>query len=233
MYSGGHGYFNVSIKNPPFSAKQKASFFSAFNSRWQIIGLDSAYEADKRDRLFQKGWLGREQLEWFQYQLEDGANAKRKIIVMTHHNPVAINGDIDVKFLDQMVKAAKYHPFHYWYWGHEHDAAVYRVMNMGGNNVYGRCIGHGGIPYPPQSLGDKGSGVYVEWTETETYALGKGDPRCALNGFAFVRLPATGERLMEAWYDDANRLRYSGQYPPATTVADVKLSVTQTPTATA
>jgi 3',5'-cyclic AMP phosphodiesterase CpdA len=226
MYSGGHGYFNLTVK----TLGQQASYFAAYNKQWQLIGLDSAYEADKRNKLYGSGYIGAEQLEWFQYQLEQGANAGLKSIVMTHHNPVGIDGTIDQKFLDQVLNAAKYHPFHYWYWGHEHDGAVFRLFNWSIGPVYGRCIGHGGIPYSPEKIGaTKSSSVFVEWTEQEKYAEGAGDPRCGLNGFAVLKLPIGAARLTETFYDDSGRLRVSGQYPPAQAADAARVPVAPPP----
>src|SRR5258707_7480399 len=72
-----------------------------------------------------------------------------------------------------------------------------------------RVIGHGGIPYCPATIGDKGAGIKVTWTETEHYAVGKGDPKTGLNGFGTLTFPVAGGDIIEKYYDDSNNLRYT------------------------
>jgi hypothetical protein len=97
----------------------------------------------------------------------------------------------------------------YWFFGHEHAVAVFEPMQWQFKLVKPRVIGHGGIPYVPSTIGDKGNGVKVTWTETEHYAIGKGDPTCGLNGFGTLTFPLAGGDIVENYYDDSGRLRYT------------------------
>ena len=216
MYCGGHGYFGVTLKDPEFAQQRAKSFFSLQNKTWQIIALDTAYEAHEAD-LYQRGVLGQQQLGWFSAQLAKAAAAGRKVVLFTHHNPVSVNGpgatnkDIDQNMMNQLFAAAGMAGamFDYWFFGHEHAVAVYEPMQWQHKMVKPRCIGHGGVPYVPSELGDKGAGIKVTWTEMEHYAIGKGDPACGLNGFAMLTLPLAGGDIVENYYDDSDRLRYT------------------------
>jgi hypothetical protein len=207
MYSGGSGYFNVILRDPDFGHQKQKSFFSLYNRTWQVIGLDTAYESAKAE-LYQKGVLGAGQLAWFQAQLEQAKAAGRRVIILTHHNPVSIRGGSQDKNMMQQLFGAATRAgsmFEYWIWGHEHGVAVFEPFAWNGANVKGRCIGHGGIPYGVTPGGDKGDGVIVRWTETGTYP---NEPRQALNGFGVITLPIAGGELIEKYYDDTGRLRY-------------------------
>jgi len=87
-----------------------------------------------------------------------------------------------------------------------------------------RVIGHGGIPYVPSKIGDKGNGVKVTWTETQTYAVGKGDPKTGLNGYGMLTFPLAGGDIVENYYDDSGQLRYS-----TGVAATAKLPITTPP----
>jgi hypothetical protein len=207
MYSGGNGYFNVTLKDPEFAHQQQKSLFSLYNKTWQVIGLDTAYESAKA-QLYQKGVLGNAQLSWFQAQLQQAKAAGRRVIILTHHNPVSIHGGSeDTNMMQQIFTAAKMAGmmFEYWIWGHEHGVAVFDPFHWNGASVNGRCVGHGGIPYGATQPGDKGGGVVVRWTETGTYP---NDPKQALNGYAVLTLPIAGGALREQYYDDSGKLRH-------------------------
>jgi hypothetical protein len=219
MYSGGKGYFNITLKDPDFAAKQSKSFFSLYNSKWQLIALDTAYESEKA-QLYQNGVIGSEQLGWFTMQLQKAKAAGRRIAIFTHHNPISVveKNKQDTNLIQQILSAASManSMFDYWFFGHEHAVAVFEPMLWNHKNVAARCIGHGGIPYPPATLGDKGQGVIARWTETTCYAVGKGDPKCALNGFAMYTFPISGADIVEQYFDDSNNLRYTVTSPFAT-----------------
>jgi len=211
MYCGGHGIFEVTLKDPDFALQNGKTFFSLQNSRWQIIGLDTAYESHQA-QLYQNGVLGQPQLDWFTAQLQKAKAAGRKVVLFTHHNPISVDGGAqDSGMMQQIFGAADKagNMFDYWFFGHEHAAAVYAPMQWQFRMVQPRVIGHGGIPYVPSTIGDKGAGVKVIWTETEHYAVGKGDPTTGLNGFATLTFPLAGDEIIENYYDDSGNLRYT------------------------
>jgi predicted phosphodiesterase len=211
MYCGGHGYFGVTLKDPEFAHQKGKSFFSLHNKTWQIIALDTAYESHEA-QLYQNGVLGQPQLDWFTAQLQKAKAAGRKVVLFTHHNPISVNGGTqDTGMMNQIFGAANKagNMADYWFFGHEHAVAVFEPMQWQFKMVKPRVIGHGGIPYVPSKNGDKGNGVKVTWTETEHYAVGKGDPTCGLNGFGMLTFPLAGGDIVENYYDDSNRLRYT------------------------
>ena len=199
MYAGGEGYFQVTLQQASFSRHQKASYFCLSLPGWQIIGLDSAYEAT--DFLYQKGRLSDAQLEWLTAQLAEGARRGQRSIVLTHHNPIDVAGNKDRELLDQMLRAAQPHPFDFWYWAHEHVAARYAPLGPLGRRFLGRCVGHGGVPYAPERPGQTGKGIQVEWTETEL-AGDPEEPRRARNGFVFLTLDSKTRKLRETFVDE-------------------------------
>jgi hypothetical protein len=141
MYSGGYGYFDVTL--PKF--KQPASYFSLSNQNWRLIGLDSGY--DEHD-------LHPPQADWLKTQLVDDG---RKNILFSHHQLFsAYETATDCSKLQ-----AKVQPFldagkiYGWIWGHEHLCVAYKQF-MG---IKGVCLGNGCFPYnPPQGKPDN-----VEW----------------------------------------------------------------------
>ena len=67
MYSGGHGYYEVLLQDKRFHRQRGSSVFSVHNSKWQILGLDTAYvEDDLKD-----------QVDWIKLRLNE---SKRKIL---------------------------------------------------------------------------------------------------------------------------------------------------------
>src|SRR6266478_4703370 len=71
MYSGGHGYFEKTLKR----FNQKASYFASENKDWLLAGLDSAYEEHS---------LTQDQLGWLSLILKDPARAHKKLVLLSH-----------------------------------------------------------------------------------------------------------------------------------------------------
>jgi hypothetical protein len=124
-YSGGYGYFDGILP----ALGQEASYFNLRNSKWQIIGLDSAYDEYA---------LHKPQLEWLNAQVE----AAGKPILLSHHQLFSPY-DQRVSKSRLLEAATLLLPRVYaWFWGHEHRCVV-----MGDHmGIKARCIGHGGIP---------------------------------------------------------------------------------------
>jgi len=199
MYAGGEGYFGITLKQDPFRL-QKASYFCLSTPGWQIIGLDSAYDAS--DLLYQKGRLSEAQIGWLKAQLAEGARRGQRSIVLTHHNPLPAGGSgPDEGLLNQMVEAANPNPFDFWYWAHEHVAGRFAPFGAPGRQFLGRCVGHGGVPYAPETAGSKTGGGVVEWTETEL-AGDPDEPRRAKNGFVSLVLDSGTRKAEEAFIDE-------------------------------
>jgi len=157
MYSSGQSYFTQLLPymgaykdnhDTPLQVQQ-ASFFCLENEHWRIIGLDTGY--DSLSGFFglapnQNLDLTPEQKDWLTNIVQLN-NDKRGIILLSHHqvfsafeaefpNPMAYISSLISPGRDIL-----------WFFGHEHRFSVYGSNKMdNGAKVFGRCIGHGGMP---------------------------------------------------------------------------------------
>jgi len=132
MYSGGHGYFNRTL--PMFA--QEASYFAYENDNWLLVGLDTAYEEHS---------LNNEQLGWLMRILQDEGRSKKKLVLLSHHQPFSLldnQGPNLISFLRLLLDGGRIHA---WYFGHEHRCVIYDRHPAW--KLAARCIGHGGYPY--------------------------------------------------------------------------------------
>jgi hypothetical protein len=128
MYSGGHAYFELTLKA---RFQQEASYFNLRNAHWQLIGLDSGYEDHG---------LKDPQQEWLAAQLN--AVGAPTNILLTHHQLFSpFESRAFDRKLHKKVEALLPKVFA-WFWGHEHKAIVYGPHR----GIRARCIGHGAIP---------------------------------------------------------------------------------------
>jgi predicted phosphodiesterase len=191
MYSGGIGYFNELKRN--FPLQKGTSYFALQNDNWLIIGLDSAYYADKLN-LYMDGNLGNEQLAWLSKLPKN-----KKLMVLSHHEAYSALGKNQTALYRQVAGALGKDP-DYWYWGHLHNGIVYKTIG----NFHGRCVGHGAIPYgnATELSGDDS----VVWYETES-ANDPNYPERVLNGYAVIELK--GDHLTEQLKDENGRQRWA------------------------
>lgn len=183
MYSGGYGFFDLLLADPRFEHQEQSSFFMLRHPNWNILGLDTAWE---------DGLLHGPQLNWIAAHFDDHA---RETLLLSHHQFFSayesassrLQVQLDALLTKRQVKA--------WFWGHEHRCVAYSPFN---NVVFGRCVGHGGIP------------VYM-WHGTEdaypTPAIYE-DRRCFSRGFerwavfGFVVLEFDGPRIDLRYVDE-------------------------------
>jgi hypothetical protein len=199
MYSGAKPYFNA-ISSAPFAQQQGCSYFALENANWIVVGLDSAYFSPESG-LYMDGLLfpSNKPNEQNAFLLANAVNAQqngKKLILLTHHNGLDLPGANSNELYNQVIAAfpAGGGPT-YWYWGHEHAAAVYQPFGPSG--VLCRCCGHGSLPWGQSS--DLANGPKVIWHENRSAR----DPDIAqrvFNGFAFLTL--NGPNLQEAFYDE-------------------------------
>jgi hypothetical protein len=197
MYSGGQGYFSVALGHPKFALQRGVSYFALENAGWIVFGLDSAYPSHAF--LYDKGKLDPVQLSFLSTHAARARAAGKRVMVLTHHQPIDFDGSLVHPLCDDVTRALGGGEV-VWYWGHIHGAAVLAPQVVNGVTVHGRCVGHGGIPYEPFQRTPA-----MEWTETEK----AGDPeehRRALNGFVVLRLD--GSALQETFFGEDGSVRY-------------------------
>jgi hypothetical protein len=191
MYNGALGYFNELKRN--FPLQNGTSYFAMQNDHWLVVGLDSAYHAE-RSNLYMDGNLDSAQIAWLA-SLPKG----KRVLVFSHHEGYSALGEGKTSFYQQVAGALGRDP-DYWYWGHLHNGIVYQTVG----GFHGRCVGHGAIPYGNASeLKDHPS---VLWYETEL-ALDPNYPQRVLNGYAVVAL--NGNSLSEKLLDENGRERWA------------------------
>ncbi len=150
MYSLGRPYFSIVL--PAFG--QEASYFTLFNSDWQIQGLDTAYVpfsiggGDVDVRL-------QDQYNWLFDSIS--ANPGLANIVLSHNQPVSAHipefeaaqplMDEARALLQKTIGTAIYG----WFFGHEHRCTIYDDTAQNPAALFrARLIGNGSIPHHPQ-----------------------------------------------------------------------------------
>lgn len=132
--------------------EQKAGFFCLENDYWRVIGLDTGYTSVERPFIEILSppdcHLRKEQVRWLKNQLHlENPDDRRGIVFLSHHPPFSAfrkSFPRPAKQLRQLFGAFK-RPV-VWIWGHEHRLVGYKKREVAGLPVYGRCIGHGGMP---------------------------------------------------------------------------------------
>jgi hypothetical protein len=212
MYSGGQGYFGVTLKNSQFQAQKGLSYFALENTNWLVIGLDTGYFAP--DRLFQLGLLDETyQLPWLRALWSHARETHRRIILLSHHDGVDVDrrtNEVQWKhqLWDQVIDAMDGIGPAYWYWGHVHAGIVFKPLpTPNDGNVRARCVGHGGIPFEPykSAVGFGDGTVGAEWVENRL-AHDDDEGRRALDGFAVVRLD--GANISEELRDENGEVQW-------------------------
>ena len=133
MYSGGKAYFEKTL--PAF--RQDASYFAFQNAHWTLVGLDVAHKDHDIDD---------EQAEWLSRIVAAAGN--RKVVLFSHHQLFSHFESQGRKLwehatLGGILQSGKIFA---WYWGHEHRCCIYERRDSR-FNLWGRCIGHGGMPF--------------------------------------------------------------------------------------
>lgn len=215
MYSNGNAFFNHLLP-AMFAMKgevkktQRAGFFCLENEFWRIIGLDTAYTSVGRpllEVLFPPDChLRKEQTDWLKNEVKLGDPADRRGIIFLSHHPV-ISGYRNAyhrparQIAELLGEASR--PV-IWFWGHEHRLIGYRFGEVvEGLNLYGRCIGTGGMPVetdlPPDGEDRARIAFYDRRIRTKI-----GRHNVGYNGF--VGLALTGAELTVSYRDVEDRL---------------------------
>lgn len=191
MFSGGHSYYTVALRDPRFrSWHNGSSFFSLTNKNWHIFGLDTAYDNfDLKDP----------QTDWINGEI---SGHKKKLILLSHHQLFSAYEGGGPKLAEKLGKVLESKRVGAWYWGHEHRCMLYKPYH---DVKFGRCVGHGGVPvYMTHRESDPypAPGSY-EYRDYITSSLGE---HFALFGFAVLNFGPDG--TVEARYIDENGKRH-------------------------
>lgn len=166
MYNGANGYYS-SLANNIFNLQTGTSYFALQYGNtqqpggpWTIIGLDSAFWSSSP--LVMNGSIaepsharfgGTAQTSFLKGLVTNGL-APQNTIVLTHHNPVTTDGSALVTdqsgndlWAEVTASGALNGTPKAWYWGHVHNGIVYPYPNKMGYKNYGRCVGHGALPF--------------------------------------------------------------------------------------
>jgi hypothetical protein len=206
MYCGDWFYYAILPKLCPL--QKGASYFALQNDNWLIVALDTSYYATNMymdGSIMGPGNNDATQAVWLSQILQKANN--RRVMIMTHHPPINLSGSQTNALYGQVMtfcRMANCKPA-VWYFGHEHNAAVYSQYAQ----MYypGRLIGHGAIPYGVASDLTSATGSSVVWAETQS-ANDSDYPERILNGFAAVNL--NGSSLEETFYSENGDSRWSG-----------------------
>jgi hypothetical protein len=157
MYARGIGYFRDLLpklgmrdQSNGAAAGQKASFFCLRTNHWLVIGLDTGYNSVGTpfiEKIFKpSAKLHDDQLRWLRDVVRIREDRLRGIILLSHHqyySQFEHGYEAAAQQLSEMIDRPVL-----WLWGHEHRLALYRkhATSKGRLQVYGRCMGHGGLP---------------------------------------------------------------------------------------
>ncbi len=200
MYPLGRGYFKTALADPLFRAQDGKSFFALENDHWIVVGLDSAFDADKDD-LYMTGRLNAQQRIW----LGEIAARGKGVIALSHHNPLDTRGRKKEALWHDVADALQ-DSLKYWYFGHTHAGAVYKPFD----GVNCRLVGHGLMPWgKAKTLKES---PQVEWYEHQ-YP----QPRDGLrvqNGFLLLKLDK--ENVYEAFFGEDGQMHWRSANWPST-----------------
>lgn len=163
MYANGRGYFKVFLprlgmrpgpKLPPQG--QRASFFALANDHWLVVAVDTGYNSvglpilewiPQIRRIPHVGGdcsLPPAVMRWFRSAVAPHIDG-RGVILMSHHQCWSSFEHHFSKAADQLLAHIRKPVL--WFWGNEHHMAIYGpCRRTNGVDVFGRCLGHGGMP---------------------------------------------------------------------------------------
>ncbi|HEV8018432.1 MAG TPA: metallophosphoesterase [Steroidobacteraceae bacterium] len=199
MYARGLAYFDVLLPQCGLTGgpAQHASFFCLENQYWRIIALDSGYNSVKWPLLEELPcWpfapdnnLTGAQIRWLRDTVRLDQD-QRGLIILTHHPPYSRFERSYPKSARQLARLI--HRPVLWFWGHEHRLAVYERFSVArGLEVFGRGIGHGGMPVEldPPVVDER---VALVFTDARAYP---NDEQIEIGYDGYADLTFTGERL--------------------------------------
>jgi hypothetical protein len=167
MYCNGKGFFVTLLHLLRDTAArlhyapgtvQASSYWCLDSDHWRIIGLDTGQHSVSIPGI-EAIWppptyIDEQAVRWLREMVLTDPDDPRGLIIMSHHQIMSAFDDAYPRPMQQLddilygdrpgVRKRDL----IWLWGHEHRMAVYerRALTPGGIAVWGRCIGHGGMP---------------------------------------------------------------------------------------
>ncbi len=172
-----------------------------------MIGLDTGYYSvglPILEMILRPSCKLHEKLiAWLKDEVRLGEDRKRGVILLSHHqyySQFESGYDAPARQLAQLLKRPAL-----WFWGHEHRFAIYgkNEYREAGLEIYGRCIGHGGLPIedildrPNQA--QKYQNNLVLYDRRERARIGRLRIPVGFNGYA--NLTFSGRRLTVEYKD--------------------------------
>ncbi len=157
MYARGKAYFKYLLpvmglrdRNGGRLPGQRASFFCLKNAHWLVIGLDTGYYsvgAPIFEKIFKpSAKLHSKLIKWLTDDVGLPDDRQRGIVLLSHHQYYSQFESGYERSARQLARLVDRPVL--WFWGHEHRFAIYgkHATKKGRLQVYGRCVGHGGLP---------------------------------------------------------------------------------------
>lgn len=154
MYSGGFAYFAFLDSNRALPAQeQEGSYFRLWSERYQIIGIDTAYDYRHNGELRDPAVHN-----WLRQRLAEGKSAQptRTNILLSQNEPFGLGDEESAPLFQQIMPSATRDGrcmIDFWFWGDEHYCALFertsRVPFVGG------CIGNAGHPVSWKKLHER------------------------------------------------------------------------------
>lgn len=216
MYARGFGYFGLMLPRLGLMENgvahgQGASFFCLENEHWRIVALDTGYNS--------LGWplieylikpdcaLPAPLVAWLRDVVKLDED-RRCIVLLSHHQFFSRFDDWYSRPAERLAEFI--HRPVIWFWGHEHRLVIYGDVRTGiGFDIFGRCIGHGGMPVELPPDNPKHPECPVEFIDTRHYPNSE-NLKLGMNGFARVML--AGATLQVDYVDIDGAVVYSERW---------------------
>ena len=177
---------------------QEGSYFCLTSNRYQVIGIDTAFE--KNGRL-----KNGDQKNWLQARLSEGKSDGKINILLSQNEPFEkkaqklLTEDLGTLATNKMIDL--------WFWGDQHYCALYPP---GPSTPFGgSCIGHGGYPYRVKDEADFATHLVKPiFSELETRFPADLDLRTGVGNNGFCVLKLAPSALEIRYLDWRNRERY-------------------------
>ncbi len=203
MYDGENGLRYITLNSPKFATQKQATTFGIILQDWVIVGLDTA-RYDTSD-LFLKGALNDAQGAFLHQMGQMG----KKVMVVTHHNGLTLDGSEQNNPLWGQVKQYLGREPDYWIWAHIHQGVAYSDQSAAGSTV-ARCWGHGAIPVGRASVMYQSNGSLVPevayYSDTPYPDPDREQELRILNGYGLLNF--SGTTVTEQMYDQHGNLQW-------------------------